>query len=217
MYVPATPAQPAPLLAPVGVVSTAPALIFTPSHTTLEVHSEHLNVLENHRATVTGALLEGAHPAQPGEAVTLQALGSRGWRTLSLAQTSSRGRFRLSYLPRRLGSRLLRLSFAGDADAGPARRPLGRLNVFRVARATSTVPRSFVNCVTDLESSGNWHIVDPPYYGGDQWTVSTWLAAGGGRYAPTADRATPAQQVRVFDRYEPSHPGAWPVTVPACS
>jgi hypothetical protein len=89
--------------------------------------------------------------------------------------------------------------------------------VHRIAWSTSSSTRAFVRCVTMLESSMDWHIVDPPYSGGDQWTESTWLAAGGGRFAPIAAQATPAQQTWVFERYEPSHPGAWPVTVPACS
>jgi hypothetical protein len=217
MYAPATPVQPAPALAPVGVVFSAPALIAVPAQTTIRVRSERLKVLENHAASVTGTLLEGGRPSPAGRTVSLQGLGGHGWRTLSLARTGSGGRFRLSYVPRRTGSRLLRLGFAGDALAGSAKRLLGRLSVHRLEAATSTVTRPFVDCVTNMESSMNWHIVDPPYYGGDQWTVSAWLAAGGGRYAPTADRATPTQQIRVFERYEPSHPTAWPVTVPACS
>ena len=136
MFVPATPVQPALTLAPVGVVSAAPATIATPSHTTLKVHSEQLNVLENHRTTVTGKLLEGGHDAQAGRAVSLQALAGHRWQTLSLAHTGSRGRFRVSYMPRRLGSRLLRLRFVGDAYARSARRRLGRLNVYRLAGAS---------------------------------------------------------------------------------
>jgi len=136
MFVPATPVQPALTLVPVGVVSAAPATIATPSHTTFKVHSEQLNVLENHRTTVTGRLLEGGHDGQAGRAVSLQALVGRGWRTLALAHTGSRGRFRVSYTPRRLGSRLLRLHFTGDAYARSARRRLGRLNVYRLAGAS---------------------------------------------------------------------------------
>jgi rare lipoprotein A len=136
MFVPATPVQPAPVLAPVGVVSTAPATIATPSHTTLKVRSEQLNVLENHRASVTGSLIEGGHPAEPGRTVTLQMRAPRGWRTLARGHTASRGRFRISYVPRRLGSRLLRLHFQGDAFARSARRRLGRLNVFHMAGAS---------------------------------------------------------------------------------
>ena len=94
------------------------------------------------------------------------------------------------------------------------------LHVHRHVESSSTLSHttiSFIRCVTMRESSMEWHIVDPPYSGGDQWTESTWLAAGGGRFATIAARATPQEQMLVFARYEPSHPGAWPVTVPACS
>lgn len=153
MYVPATPVQPAPVLAPVGVVSSAPASFVTPSNSTIKVRSEQLNVLENHRAWVTGSMLEGGRPAAPGEAVTLQMLGAHGWRTLALAHTGSRGGFRLSYLPRRLGSRVLRLHFAGDAFARAARRRLGTLNVFRLVGASWYGGGGTLACGGELTSS----------------------------------------------------------------
>lgn len=153
MFVPATPVQPALTLAPVGVVSAAPASIAAPLHTTITVHSERLNVLENHRTTVTGKLLEGGHDAHAGRVVTLQALVGRGWRTLSLAHTGSRGRFHMSYMPRRLGSRLLRLHFTGDAFAQTARRRLGRLNVYRLAGASWYGGGGGLACGGELTSS----------------------------------------------------------------
>jgi rare lipoprotein A len=153
MLVPATPVQPAPVLAPVGVVSSAPASFAAPSNSTLKVRSERLNVLENHRATVTGTMLEGGDPAVPGKAVTLQMLGAHGWRTLALAHTASHGRFRLTYVPHRLGSRMLRLHFSGDAFAGAARRRLGRLNVFRLAGASWYGGGGGLACGGELTSS----------------------------------------------------------------
>ncbi|MGH2904003.1 MAG: transglycosylase family protein [Solirubrobacteraceae bacterium] len=112
------------------------------------------------------------------------------------------------------------LSALGAEPARVSRMPRRlqrRTKAHRFAEAVSSSTRSFVRCVTMRESSMEWHIVDPPYSGGDQWTESTWLAAGGGRFARVAADASPAQQMLVFERYEPSHPGAWPVTVPACS
>src|SRR5271165_167915 len=125
MYVPATPVQPVPALAPVGVVSTAPTMIVTPFHTTFKVRSERLNVLENHRASVAGTMREDGRPSRAGRIVTLQALLGRRWRTLAMTDTTAGGRFRISYVPRRPGSRVLRLHFAGDAFAASARRRLG--------------------------------------------------------------------------------------------
>jgi hypothetical protein len=153
MYVPATPVQPAPVLAPVGVVSAAPVSIVTPLDTTLKVHSEHLNVLENHRSSVAGRLLEAHRPGEAGRVVALQALIGRGWKTLASAHTATGGRFRITLRPRRLGSRLLRLRFAGDSTARPARHRLGRLNVYRLAGASWYGGGGGLACGGELTSS----------------------------------------------------------------
>ncbi len=134
MYVPATPQTAAPL-APVGIEASDPTII-TPSPTALHVHSYTLDVLDDHRTSVTGTLTEGRHTALADELVALEALGRGGWRRIARTHTGARGRFRLSYLPRKLGSRWLRLRYAGDAADRPARRRLGRLNVFRLAEAS---------------------------------------------------------------------------------
>ncbi len=136
MYVPATPVQPAPALAPVGVVSAAPASFAAPLATTLKVRHEQLNVLEDHPGTVSGTLLENRHAGRAGRVVTLQQLVGRGWKTIASAHTATGGRFRIGFRPRRIGSRLLRLHFTGDATATTAHRRLGRLNVYRLAGAS---------------------------------------------------------------------------------
>jgi hypothetical protein len=136
MYVPATPVPAAPALAPVGVVSAAPATFATPLATTLQVRREQLNVLENQQSTVSGTLLENHHPGQRGRTVALQMLAGRGWKTIATTHTATHGRFRVTFRPRRLGSRLLRLRFRGNTTAKSARRRLGRLNVYRLAGAS---------------------------------------------------------------------------------
>ncbi len=136
MYVPGTPVQPAPALAPVGVVSAKPVSIATPMATSLKVRSEQLNVLENRSTSVTGTLLEDHRPGHAGRVVSLQILAAHGWRTVSLAHTATHGRFRLTFTPRRLGTRLLRLHFQGDALNSSAHRRLGRMNVYRLALAS---------------------------------------------------------------------------------
>jgi rare lipoprotein A len=134
MYVPATPLPAAPLV-PVGIASTAPT-VATPVHTALKVRGYQLNVLADHRASVTGTLLENRRPGLPGEVVTLQALSDHSWRTLAYARTGADDRFRLSYVPRRLGSQWVRLRFAGNASDLAAHRRLGLLNVYRLAEAS---------------------------------------------------------------------------------
>jgi len=135
MYVPVTPAQPAPALAPVAVFSAAPATLSPPVDTALRVRTSQLNVLEDHRAAVTGALQEG-HKGRSGRVVALQELAGHSWRTVARARTHAGGRFRLSFTARRLGSERVRLRFAGDAYGRPAHRPLGNLNVYRLAGAS---------------------------------------------------------------------------------
>jgi rare lipoprotein A len=132
MYVPAVPAQPALALAPVGIVSAAPPAFAPPTRTGLRVRNAQLNVLAGHPATIAGTL----RPGLAGKVVTLQGLGSHGWRTLTRTLTGLHGRFKLRYLPGRTGSAVVRLRFAGDARDLPARRRLGRLNVYRLAGAS---------------------------------------------------------------------------------
>jgi hypothetical protein len=65
------------------------------------------------------------------------------------------------------------------------------------------------------ESGGRWHInTHNGYYGGLQFSASTWRAFGGRKYAHNAHRATRTQQIRVGERVRRSQGwGAWP----ACS
>jgi nucleoid-associated protein YgaU len=67
--------------------------------------------------------------------------------------------------------------------------------------------------VAACESGGNWSInTGNGFYGGLQFTPSTWAANGGTAYAPRADLATPAQQVAVAERVLATQGvGAWPV------
>ncbi|MFJ2211645.1 transglycosylase family protein [Streptomyces sp. NPDC101062] len=69
--------------------------------------------------------------------------------------------------------------------------------------------------VAACESTGNWQInTANGYYGGLQFTQSTWEAYGGTRYAPRADLATKDQQIAVAEKVlKGQGPGAWP----ACS
>jgi LysM repeat protein len=67
--------------------------------------------------------------------------------------------------------------------------------------------------VARCESSGNWAInTGNGYYGGLQFSYSTWLAYGGGAYARRADLATKAQQIVIAERtLRGQGIGAWPV------
>ncbi|KJK58641.1 hypothetical protein UK12_09150 [Saccharothrix sp. ST-888] len=67
--------------------------------------------------------------------------------------------------------------------------------------------------VAQCESTGNWSInTGNGFYGGLQFTASTWAAFGGTQYAAQANRATRAQQIAVAEKVLASQgPGAWPV------
>jgi rare lipoprotein A len=145
MYVPPTPALAAPALAPVGPLASeapAPAAPDALLATVLRVRRVELNVLDGRAATVAGALLgaprtsEGARIAVAGAAVTLQARARHGWRTLATTRTGARGRYRLRYATRRLGSERLRVSFTGAPGERGSHRALGRLNVYRLAEVS---------------------------------------------------------------------------------
>jgi nucleoid-associated protein YgaU len=67
--------------------------------------------------------------------------------------------------------------------------------------------------IAQCESGGNWHInTGNGYYGGLQFSASTWRAYGGTAYAPTADQATRSQQIAVATQVQRAQGwGAWPV------
>ena len=67
--------------------------------------------------------------------------------------------------------------------------------------------------VAKCESGGNWHInTGNGFYGGLQFTASTWRAYGGGAYASRADRASKSAQIAVAEKVLRGQGiGAWPV------
>jgi hypothetical protein len=83
------------------------------------------------------------------------------------------------------------------------------LGLATAAGAAETVWDRVARC----ESGGNWSIrTGNGYYGGLQFSYSTWKGFGGQAYAPTADRATKAQQIAIAKKVlRVQGPGAWPV------
>jgi uncharacterized protein YabE (DUF348 family) len=69
------------------------------------------------------------------------------------------------------------------------------------------------DAVANCESGGNWSInTGNGYYGGLQFSSSTWLANGGGAYAPRADLASREQQIAIAMKlYRQSGSASWPV------
>ncbi|WP_279347339.1 resuscitation-promoting factor [Hoyosella sp. YIM 151337] len=71
------------------------------------------------------------------------------------------------------------------------------------------------DALAQCESTGNWAInTGNGYYGGLQFSQSTWAAYGGTQYAPRADLATREQQIAIAEKTRAGQGwGAWP----ACS
>ncbi|HEX7353199.1 transglycosylase family protein, partial [Brachybacterium sp.] len=66
--------------------------------------------------------------------------------------------------------------------------------------------------VAQCESGGNWSInTGNGYYGGLQFSPSTWRAFGGAEFASSAHQATKSEQIAVAKRtLDRQGPGAWP-------
>ncbi|MEU9207388.1 transglycosylase family protein [Streptomyces sp. NPDC048415] len=113
-----------------------------------------------------------------------------------------RGRHR-RYQPNRINRASLTVTVGGAGIALP-------LVATGVAHAADV---GTWNKVAACESSGNWSInTGNGYYGGLQFTQSTWEAYGGKVYAQRADQATKDQQIAVAEKVLGGQgPGAWPV------
>ncbi len=68
------------------------------------------------------------------------------------------------------------------------------------------------DALAQCEATGNWAInTGNGFYGGLQFTQSTWAAYGGGAYAPRADLASREQQIAVAQAVQTGQGwGAWP-------
>uniref|UniRef100_UPI000A4D6098 transglycosylase family protein n=1 Tax=Streptomyces specialis TaxID=498367 RepID=UPI000A4D6098 len=69
------------------------------------------------------------------------------------------------------------------------------------------------DAVAQCESGGDWAInTGNGYYGGLQFSQSSWEAAGGTQYASRADLASKDQQIATAEQLLAMQgPGAWPV------
>jgi rare lipoprotein A len=150
MYVPAPPAPNIPAattLAPLGIYATTlnpdhasslqSAAATAPLATRLTVRRRALDVLDGQRANVTGTLRAGSSlVALAGRMVSLQVFAGGRWSTVAGVRTVREGFFHLRFWPRRIGSEIVRLRFAGEPDLRASRRLLGRLNVYRPVQAS---------------------------------------------------------------------------------
>ncbi|GAB2787410.1 resuscitation-promoting factor protein RpfA [Streptomyces chlorus] len=89
---------------------------------------------------------------------------------------------------------------------------LAPLGLLASAGSATAADRGVWDRIAQCESGGNWHInTGNGYYGGLQFSASTWRAYGGTAYAPTADRATKTQQITIAAKVQRGQGwGAWP-------
>ncbi len=82
-----------------------------------------------------------------------------------------------------------------------------------IGAATTAEAATVWDRVASCESGGNWKInTHNGYYGGLQFSSSTWRGYGGRSYASQANGATKGEQIRVAQRVlKAQGPGAWPV------
>ena len=80
------------------------------------------------------------------------------------------------------------------------------------AAAPAVASGSVWDSLAQCESGGNWAInTGNGFYGGLQFTPSTWAGHGGTAYAPSANLATREQQIAIAERVQASQGwGAWP-------
>ncbi|WP_216590627.1 transglycosylase family protein [Streptomyces brasiliscabiei] len=99
------------------------------------------------------------------------------------------------------------IAVAGVTGAAAIAAPL------MAAGSASAATASEWDTVAQCESGGDWSInTGNGYYGGLQFSASTWAAYGGTQYASTADQASKAQQIAVAEKVLAGQgKGAWPV------
>ncbi|MCK8433073.1 peptidoglycan DD-metalloendopeptidase family protein [Streptomyces sp. D2-8] len=115
---------------------------------------------------------------------------------------AARGRHR-RYQPNRINRASLTVTAGGAGMALP----------FMGAGAAQAADVDTWNKVAACESTNNWSINSGNgFYGGLQFTQSTWEAYGGRAYAARADLASKDQQIAVAEKVlDGQGPGAWPV------
>jgi LysM repeat protein len=121
-------------------------------------------------------------------------------RTRQLTSRAQPGEIHMPGRQQQLGQRQ-RSKIRVLAIRGAAVGVLAGAAVIGLAGTASAAPDSTWNAVAGCESSGNWAInTGNGYYGGLQFSQSTWQAYGGRRYAPRADLATREQQIAVAEK-----------------
>ncbi|ALE91507.1 transglycosylase [Arthrobacter alpinus] len=100
------------------------------------------------------------------------------------------------------GTKTLTAAVAEQVTVGGKDRPAKETGANTGAEAPAMSNEAMWDAIAQCESTGNWSINSGNgYYGGLQFDISSWLANGGGAYAPNASLATKAQQIAVANTY----------------
>ncbi|MEH3075881.1 MAG: transglycosylase family protein [Quadrisphaera sp.] len=104
-------------------------------------------------------------------------------------------------------SRITRRALGVAATAAVAAAP-----VVAVAAPASAATGATWDRLAQCESTGDWSInTGNGYYGGVQFSASTWKGFGGGQYASRADLASREEQIAVAEKVLAAQGwGAWP-------
>ncbi|WP_405798642.1 transglycosylase family protein [Streptomyces sp. NBC_01506] len=80
------------------------------------------------------------------------------------------------------------------------------------ATSASAATTAEWDAVAQCESGGNWSInTNNGYFGGLQFSASTWAAYGGTAFASSADQASKSQQIQIAEKVLAGQgKGAWP-------
>ena len=99
-----------------------------------------------------------------------------------------------------------------EKEVAPAKPATIKRGTKAKSSAPSVANGSVWDSLAQCEAGGNWAInTGNGFAGGLQFTPSTWLAYGGGQYAPQAHLATREQQIAVASKVQAGQGwGAWP-------
>ena len=99
-----------------------------------------------------------------------------------------------------------------EKEVAPAKPATIKRGTKAKSSAPSVANGSVWDSLAQCEAGGNWAInTGNCFSGGLQFTPSTWLAYGGGQYAPQAHLATREQQIAVASKVQAGQGwGAWP-------
>jgi rare lipoprotein A (peptidoglycan hydrolase) len=107
----------------------------------IAVRHRKLHVRSGDRTAVAGKVAPGV----PGVAITLQVKRGKRWKALDRDRTDAAGRYRLRERLRGTGSSRARIRVLGGPGVLPARKRIGRINVYRVAHASWYGPGLYGN------------------------------------------------------------------------